>query len=94
MQAELERSGGYAGITQSARLGDDQIDAATGTALRTLAERHPAGSGAARPSPDRFQYDLRLREEGWSWQGTLREQDLQPDERTLLDRLLRQSRPG
>lgn len=94
MQVEVARSGGYAGVAQTARLGDADVDDATSHALRALAERHPQGAGTAGPAPDRFQYDVRLEEEGWAWHGTLREQDLQPQERALLEGLLRQSPRG
>jgi hypothetical protein len=78
---ELERSGGFAGLTLRAVVPTSQLTSAQLKALRESCERPPH----RRPQPDRFVYRLRVGD----CDVELAEQDLPPALRPLLGRLER-----
>lgn len=81
---ELERSGGFAGLTLRTVVPASQLTAAQLAALRESFERPPHRP----PQPDRFEYRLRL----GAKEVVLSEQDLPPELLPLLRRLQGPSR--
>jgi hypothetical protein len=78
---ELERSGGFAGLTLRTIVPVSQLTPDQREAVRESFERPPRG----RPQPDRFEYRLRLGPR----EVVLAEQDLPAALRPLLSRLQR-----
>ena len=97
MRISFERSGGFAGITM--KMAIDENDLAPGEAqkLRQLVEEadffNLSGKVMARsPRPDRFQYELRLEEEGRQHTVTMSEEAMPAKLKPLVKWLMEKAR--
>lgn len=93
MHLDVVRSGGFANLRVPASLDTDQlppgeareIEALVGRIdLKSLAERSPLRGGGA----DRFQYDLKVVQDGEEHRVVASESEASPELRALIDRVL------
>jgi hypothetical protein len=97
VRVELERSGGFAGVTLRASLDTAELPAAEADAVRRLVDRADLDALARRPPaptrmPDRFQYDLTVTRDDRRQHLSVGEAAVTPELRPLLDHLMRRAR--
>ena len=95
MRLDVERSGGFAGLTLRRSVSESDLTPGEAESLRELVRRFEGKRSPAdrrRALPDRFQYDLTARDRGQERHATLWEDELAPSERELLARLIEQAR--
>jgi hypothetical protein len=87
---ELTRSGGFAGISQSAELDSGELGADEAAEVERLFDDLAGGAGTteAPGGADRFQYDLALERGGERRQVTVGEGQMTRDQRALVKRLM------
>jgi hypothetical protein len=97
LRISIERSGGFAGITMRTTV--DARDLAPGEAqkLRELVDQAgfmslPPKIASRSPQPDRFQYELRLEEEGRQYAVTVSEEALPEKLKPLVKWLMEKAR--
>jgi hypothetical protein len=85
-QVEVERSGGFAGLTSRSSVSEAELSTAELDALLQLVQRFRGrrSQGQQGATPDRFQYDVVVSGEGPTERATVWEQELTPGERELL----------
>ncbi len=97
IKIDLERSGGFAGVTLRASVDTAKLPAAEADQLAGLLARVDLDELARRPSgiptaPDRFQYDLTVTRGGRRQHVTFGERAVTPELRPLLNRLVELAR--
>jgi hypothetical protein len=97
LQVELERSGGFAGVTLHASVDTATLPPAEADTVRRLVDQADLDALARRPptpsrAPDRFQYDLTVTRGGRRQHLSLGETAVTPELRPLLDHLLQRAR--
>ncbi len=100
VRVEVNRSGGFAGITRTASLDTESLDAAKAAELRRLvgvsrAASSPAAAGepAARRGADRFQFEITVEHDGQTETVARAEPDLTPVEQQLVRWVLTGTEP-
>ncbi len=93
IRIELERSGGFAGVSLTASVDTSQLPPDEASTITELVERvdfRALAARAAGPSraPDRFQYDLVVSRGGERHALSLGESAVTPELRPLLDHLM------
>jgi hypothetical protein len=89
----LERSGGFAGLIVRGSISGDDLSEDDLHAIDDLVSRFEDSPADVRQSaPDRFQYDLTVREHGVERHVTFFENMIEAELRRLLDRVLERSR--
>jgi hypothetical protein len=97
LQIEFQRSGGFAGLTMGTNVDTAELPPDEARELEELVESLEAsgvGESATAGQPDRFQYDLTIRRGGKKRSFRLAEQELTPDARELVQRLVERARKG
>jgi emfourin len=97
VEVELERSGGFAGLSVRGSVSEEELSPAELEALVELVRRFEAAPPDPRQAaPDRFQYSLVLRQDGSERRITVFENMIEPEDLGLLVRLLERGRrlPG
>ena len=89
VRVEVNRSGGFAGVTRSASADTDSLDASQAAELRRLVGASSAGApAAARQAPaggaDRFQFEITVERGGQTDRVVRGEPDLSPAEQDLV----------
>ncbi len=95
MRVDLERSGGFAGLSRRRSVSESELAGAEVESLLELVRRFEGARSYAdrrRAAPDRFQYDVTVVDRGQERYATLWEDELAPSERELLARLIQQAR--
>jgi hypothetical protein len=97
IRIELERSGGFAGISQRASVDTSKLPPDQAARIAELVGRVDFDALAATATgppraPDRFQYDLDIRQGGRHHRLTFGERAVTPELRPLLDLLLKNYR--
>jgi hypothetical protein len=90
---DLVRSGGFAGISRRASVDTEKLPPAEAARIAELVHGVDFDALTQRATgpprrPDRFQYDLDVREGGRRHQLTLGERDAPPELRALIDHVL------
>jgi hypothetical protein len=88
---DLVRSGGFAGVSLRSSVSETELSPADVDALFELVRRFEGGRSLAdrgRATPDRFQYDVTVYDRGQERRATMWEDDLRPNDRDLLTRLI------
>jgi emfourin len=93
-RVELERSGGFAGVTRHAILDAGDFSPAERRGLDALLVREAAGREAIRGMPDEFQYDVTVVCGARRHRVRLAESDLDEVLGPLIRRLETESRPA
>jgi hypothetical protein len=93
IRIDLVRSGGFAGISRRASVDTDELPPAEAARVAELVKAvdfDALGTMATGPPrrPDRFQYDLDLRQGGRHHHLTLGEGDAPPELRALMDHVM------
>jgi hypothetical protein len=93
IRIELERSGGFAGISRRASVDTSKLPPEEAARIAELVRRVDFGALSAVATgppraPDRFQYDLDIRQGGQHHRLTFGERAVTPELRPLLDHLL------
>jgi emfourin len=92
-RVEFTRSGGVTGVSLTTSLDTDELAPAERDALEALLAHRPEGNPALPGrGADRFQYDLTVTGDGPPRRITLREGELPPAARPLIDRLVAHAR--
>jgi hypothetical protein len=94
IRIKLERSGGFAGISQRASVDTSKLPPDEAARIAELVRRVDFGALAATATgppraPDRFQYDLDIQQGGQHHRLTFGERAVTPELRPLLDHLLK-----
>jgi hypothetical protein len=94
IRIELERSGGFAGITRRASVDTSALPADQANRIAELVRRVDftalaAKAGGPPRAPDRFQYDLDIHHGGQHHRLTFGERAVTPELRPLLDYMLK-----
>ncbi len=79
MQVDIERSGGFGGLTLHASVGEEQLTPGERAALERFLSQPPRPPSG----PDRFVYRISLR----GRQAIVQEDEIPPELRSLLERL-------
>ncbi len=98
MRIELRRSGGFAGLTRRVELDTAVLTEQQAAELEQLVEAAQLDQLPVAPAPaargaDRFQYDLVVRTDGAHHDVRVREGQVPPPLRRLIDRLLELGAP-
>jgi hypothetical protein len=93
IRIQLERSGGFAGISRRASVDTSKLPPEEAARIADMVGRVDFGALAATATgppraPDRFQYDLDVRQGGQHHRLTLGERAVTPELRALVDHLL------
>jgi hypothetical protein len=93
IRIEVERSGGFAGVSRRASVDTSTLPPDEAAKIAELVGRVDFGALTATATgppraPDRFQYDLDIRQGGQHHRLTLGERALTPELRALLDHVL------
>jgi emfourin len=91
VEIEFQRSGGYAGLTLGTKVDTEELPPTEARQLEDLVAKLE-GEQASAPKPDRFQYDVTVRRGGKAESYSLGEQDLTPEARELVKRLMERAR--
>jgi hypothetical protein len=100
IRIELERSGGFAGLSLKASVDTSQLPPGEAARIAELVDRVDFDALAARASeathraPDRFQYDLVVSQGGRRHELSLGESAVTPELRPLLDYLMTMAKGG
>ena len=91
MRIQLERSGGFAGISRRADVETTRLPAAERAEIERLAQAVDLDHLPApppRPGADRFQYELSITDQGRRRSASFVDGQVTPAMRALIDRLL------